>query len=125
MALEYGADGRAIKGTTKTVTIANGEAVSAEIDLEGYILAAIAMPAAWTAANLTFQAATTSGGTFQDLYDDLGTEVVVTAVVSHTIGLNARAPEMSSLRFIKVRSGTTGTPVAQGAARTLTLILKG
>lgn len=111
--------------TTKTVTILINESLSDEIDLEGFGLFAIEMPAAWTAANLTFQVATASGGTFQDLYDDGGNEVVVTAAAARVIGLDAKAPEIASLRFIKIRSGTTGTPVAQLAARTLTLICKG
>ena len=110
--------------TTKALTIANGASLSGEIDLEGFKNFAIEMPAAWTAANLTFQAASASGGTFQNVHDDAGTEVVVTAAAARVIGMDAVKRELAALRFIKIRSGTTGTPVNQGAARTLTLILK-
>ncbi len=110
--------------TTKTVTIANGESLSGEVDLAGFKLAIIQMPAAWTAANLTFQVATATGGTFQNLYDDGGTEVSVTAAVSRAISLDNNVVNLAAARFIKIRSGTSGTPVAQGAARTITLILK-
>lgn len=49
---------------TKAVTIPNGASLSDEIDLEGFKLAAIEMPSAWTAANLTLAACPVSGGTF-------------------------------------------------------------
>lgn len=110
--------------TTRTVTIAASASLSGEIDLEGFTLAAIEMPAAWTAANLTLQAASASGGTFQDLKDDAGAEVTITAAAAIMIGLDAVAPEVAALRFLKLRSGTSAAPVAQAAARTLTLVLK-
>jgi len=112
-------------GAVKTITIANGASLGDEIDVEGYTLFAIEMPATWTAANLTFEAASTSGGTFLQIVDDGGTEVVVTASASVIIGLDAKAPELAALRFIKLRSGTKATPVNQAAARTIKLICKG
>ena len=107
-----------------TATIANGEALSGEIDLGGYQIGAIQMPAAWTAANITFTAATATGGTFQSLYDDSGLEVTVTAAAAECIALSSNALNLAPLRFIKIRSGTAATPVNQGAARTIQLILK-
>jgi hypothetical protein len=110
---------------TVTVTIAIDASLSDEADLEGYTLVGIHMPAAWTAAGLSFQVATISGGTFCDAYDDAGTEVTVSAAASRYIGLtSADALCLSAARFLKVRSGTTGTPVNQAAARTITLVLK-
>jgi hypothetical protein len=111
---------------TKTATIgtaANGQ--SDEVDLSGFELCAIQMPATWTTANLTFLASNATGGTFNDLYDDAGNEVSVTAAASRVISLDSVALKLGALRFIKVRSGTTGTPVQQGGSRALTLILKG
>lgn len=114
-------------GPTKVlpVTIASGASLSDIIDLGAHKLCAILMPAAWTAANLTFQAAISPRGTFTDVYDDAGVEVAVTAATSRCIGLDATASELAALRFIKLRSGTAGVPVNQGAARTIYLILKG
>lgn len=112
-------------GTTATATIANGASLSGEVDLEGQAIQAIQMPAAWTAASLTFTASSASGGTFDPVHDDGGTEVTITAAAARMIGLDAIARELDGLRFIKVRSGTTATPVNQGAERILTLILKG
>ena len=111
--------------TTKDVIVANGAAgLSAEVDLEGYTLAAIQMPATWVAANITFQAATASGGTFQDVYDDSDLEVTVVAVQGHCVTVDAAALKLGALRHIKLRSGTAAAPVNQTADRTLTLILK-
>lgn len=110
--------------TTKTATIAINASLSGEVDLEGFTLVSIIMPAAWTAANLTFQASDVTGGTFQDVYDDQGVEVTVQAAASRSIGIDLLAGALAGFRFIKIRSGTTGTPVNQAAARTLTLAVK-
>jgi hypothetical protein len=110
--------------STRSVTITNGTSLSAEVDLEGMRLVAILMPAAWTAANLTFQGADVTGGAYADAYDDAGAEVSVTAAASRFISLDTRAVKIAG-RFIKVRSGTTGVPVNQAADRTLVLILRG
>lgn len=112
-------------GETTTAVIANGASQSGEVDLGGLSVQAIVMPAAWTAANLTFLAADATGGTFNPVHDDGGTEVTVTAAAARCIGMDAAARELDGLRYIKVRSGTTATPVNQAAERTLTLILRG
>ena len=109
---------------TKTVTIANGATgLSDAIDLEGYQLAAIQMPATWVAAAITFLAATESGGTFQSVYN-AGTEVSETVAQARCQTIVANMPALAPLRFIKLRSGTAATPVNQTADRVLTLILK-
>lgn len=110
---------------TIEVTIDASASLSSEVDLGGYRLSAIHMPADWTAAGITFEAAVESGGTFQDVHDDGGTEVSITASDSQVLVLSKDVAEnMEALRFIKVRSGTSAAAVAQAAARTLTLVLK-
>src|SRR3972149_1002650 len=96
-----------------TVQITEGTALTTEIDLRGYQLRGIIMPAGWTAANLTFQASDKAGGTFQDVYDDAGTEVVVTAAASRVIGVDKAA--LRGLNHLKVRSGPSATPVLQSS----------
>ncbi len=103
-------------------TILNTASLSNEIDLNGSALQTILMPAAWTAASLTFQIAEASGGTFRNVYDDSGTEVVVTTAVSRAIPMPA---ELAGARFVIIRSGTVGTPVNQGGDRIITVLLKG
>lgn len=109
---------------TKTATILIGQSLSGEVDIEGFTIVAVEMPTLWTAANLTFRAASVTGGTFRNVYDDAGTEVVVTAAADRIIGLDAVLRELSALRFLQIRSGTAAVPVNQAADRTLTLLLK-
>lgn len=108
-----------------TATIAESASLSGAIDLSAFKYITILMPAAWDAANLTFQACDTATGTFQDVYGDDGTEISVTAAASRAIVVNAKQASLLPLSHIKIRSGTTGTPVAQTAARTIKLICKG
>lgn len=109
--------------TTVAATIAISTALSAAVDLGAIgTLVGIQMPAAWTTANLTFQASYDGGTTYQDLYDDAGNEVTVTAAASRNIYLSPE--EWAGIQLLKVRSGTSGTPVNQAAARTITLVTR-
>jgi hypothetical protein len=102
--------------------IASGASLSGELILGEGRAAAIIMPAAWTAAGLTFQVST-GDGTFVDLYDAAGTEYTVAAAASRAVLL----PIADFLGFsrLRIRSGTSGAPVNQGDARTLKLVMVG
>lgn len=102
-----------------TVTIASAASLSGSLSLNGKGLVRIIMPAAWTAATLTFQESV-DNSTFGDKFDDLGDEYEIDAVASRAILIDA--DDFRNVRWLKVRSGTTGTPVVQGAARTLVLV---
>lgn len=105
-----------------TAVIAQGASLSAAVELNGYDLVAIQMPVEWTAANLTFQGTVTPGGSYQNMYDDAGTEIAVTAAGERTIMLNTVTKRLAGLLNIKIRSGTAVTAVNQAQARTLTLV---
>jgi len=103
-----------------TLTIVDGQSLSDAIDLDGAILVGIRMPALWTAANLTFQSDLVGTGTYQNVYDDQGSELVVIAAASLDIILDPG--RFAPLRSLKLRSGTSGAPVTQsGANRTIKL----
>lgn len=106
------------------VVIPNGAALSTAVNLGTKTLVGVVMPAEWTAADLTLQAAVAEAGTFNNVYDKAGTEFTIDAAASRAIGL-ASDDLIGIGRWVKVRSGTSGTPVNQGADRTLQLILKG
>jgi hypothetical protein len=110
----------------RQVDIAAGATgLSGEINIGGFEMMALEMPAAWTTANLTFKAARATGGTFYDLYDDAGNEVTVTVGgAARTITFDSTALKFAPIEWLKIRSGTTATPVDQVTARTLYLILK-
>jgi len=119
------ASGQEIKLYSRTVTIANGESLSGSTDLTGYSLVAIQMPAAWTAASITFAGSSTNGGTYGKLRDYAGTEYTITSpLVTEYIPLGTYLPDLAGVRFLKVRSGTAASAVAQGAARVITLIVR-
>lgn len=107
--------------TNVSVTIANGAALSGAVKLGGATLLGIEMPAAWTAAGLTFQHSI-DGTNFFDMYDSAGSEVTLVVVAAHYVFLPPA--NWSGIIYLKVRSGTGGTPVNQGAERVLKLVCK-
>lgn len=108
-------------------TIANGASLSGAFYVGAGELVAVDMPAAWTAAALTFQASV-DGVTFQDLYDEAGNEVTVAVQPSQHVAIGegggARAEHFRGAPYMKVRSGPAGAAVAQGAARVLTFTVR-
>lgn len=104
-----------------TATIEQSESLSDAVDLEAGTLAAIIMPAAWDAADLTFQASG-NGEDFFDLYDEQAQEIAVDADADYYIRLIP--PEWAGIRYIKVRSGTSGSPVTQADEREIILVTR-
>lgn len=107
---------------TQTITIASTGNLSPAVRLpNGHELAAIIMPATWTAAGITFRAGYTAAGT-ADVFGSDGNEVALVVIAAHYVPI---APGLlHGANFIKIRSGTSATPVAQAAARTLTVITR-
>lgn len=107
----------------KPVTISSGGSLSAAVDALGLLLLGIKMPAAWTTAGLTFSGSVDGGTTYQDLYDEDGNEVGWTGAAVDRILFQAGAqPILCGMTHLKIRSGTSGTPVTQTADRSLILI---
>ncbi len=105
---------------TQTALIANGASLSSVVELGAGKLVAIQMPAAWTAAALTFQASI-DGTNYFNVYDN-GTERNYTVDASRMLVL--QLSDWVGIKYLKIRSGTAGTPVNQGADRTLTLLVQ-
>jgi len=78
------------------------------------------MPSQWTAASLTFQGSV-DGSNFYDIADTNG-------IYELNVGANQHvamdAAFFAGVRFLKVRSGTPTTPVAQGADRDIRIIAR-
>lgn len=104
-------------------TIASGGSLSSEINLSGSRVFAIQMPASWTAASLTFQGSDKAGGTYNNIYDEEGSEVTVTTDASRFVILEPA--KFLGLRNLKIRSGTSSSAVNQGADRVITLVCLG
>lgn len=104
----------------KIATIASGESLSSAVDCGELRPFAIQMPAAWDAAGLTFQKSA-DGITYSDVYAPAGTEYSLSAAASEWINLNPQ--DFADARYLKVRSGTSGTPVNQLADRALSVVI--
>jgi hypothetical protein len=103
-----------------TVTIANGQSLSGAAHIGSATLVGIQLPTI-TSAALTFQGSA-DGVTYVEVVDSSAAAVSYGA---STGAIYIKAPaDLAGVPYIKVRSGTSGAAVAQGAARTITLIVK-
>ena len=105
----------------ETVVIASGASLTSAINLGARKLVGIIMPSAWTAAALTFSGSNADDGTFVDIYDG-ATERSYAVTASKYLML--AISDWVGVKHLKIRSGTTGTPVNQGAARSIILALQ-
>lgn len=111
--------------STTTATIADSASLSDEFVLGSFKYLAIALPSGWTTASMTFQCASASGGTFQNLYDDAGAEVTIASTAaSLTVAVDLLKNALASCVYLKIRSGTAGSPTAQAGGDVITFILK-
>ena len=106
---------------TTSATIANGASLSGAVDLRPYgTPARLVIPAAWTTANITIQTSY-DGVNFNDFYDSVGSEYTIT-VGGASRSILLPLADFIGVEWIKLRSGTTGTPVNQAADRTISIV---
>ena len=103
-----------------TATIALGASLSDAVELNGADIIRISMPAAWTAADLTFQVSDDGGTTFRNLWMEWGFELWAIAAASLSIETSVFL-RLERIDQIKIRSGTSGAPVNQIAERLILL----
>ena len=94
-------------------TITGTESLSDAVELDGFSVIRIMVDADWDAADITFQVSDNEGDDFYNLYWDWGAELVVDIAASRVVELSPFV-QLAHIDQIKVRSGTAGTPVAQG-----------
>lgn len=107
--------------TAATASIASGAALTGAVDLGAQRLHRIVIPAAWTAAAISFQSSA-DGTTFADLYDVNGEVVLPVASVGASRAVIVDPAAFLGIRYLKLRSGTGASPVNQAAQRDLTLV---
>jgi hypothetical protein len=103
------------------VTIPNGAALSQAISMHDYASGMIIMPAAWTAAALSFKVCDSQGGTFVPLKVAAGTVCELTVAANVAFALPA---DLASVAYFKLWSETGSSDVTQGADRNMILVLK-
>jgi hypothetical protein len=111
-----------VRTRTLEFTIANGESLSAALQLNGLMGEAIIMPGTWTAAGLSFAACETEGGTYLPLADALGVEITLVVAASTRVVLPLGL--LRGHNFIKLRSGTSAAAVNQGGDRAIALLAR-
>ena len=81
---------------------------------------ALLMPAAWTAADISFQASLDGGATWHDVYDMQGNNLVL---VNPQVGTfyQLDPSQFAGLTVIRLQSGDPGAQVNQVAAAAVTL----
>lgn len=110
---------------TVNATIANGTSESGTVDLFGTSILGFIAPAAWTAAALNIE--TSVDGTnwvTAGLFDSAGAAVSSWSSITAGAGYSVDPVAMLAWRYIRLRSGTTGTPVNQGADRVFTIVTR-
>lgn len=99
---------------SQPVFIRAGQSLSEDISLGSRRLFALLLPEAWTAADLTFQS-TINGVDWFDVFDEYGDERVIVCAASRMITVDP-GPWLA-LSMLRLRSGTSETPVSQSADR--------
>lgn len=110
-------------GTTETytATILSGASISTTLPLQMRQVVGIQMPAAWTAAGLSFTASA-DGSTFSTLVDPYGVEIVLTVAASQFILIPPDS--LGGMVALRLRSGTSAAAVNQGADRAITVVAR-
>lgn len=109
------------------ITIPNAGSVSQAIDLRGFVIKAILMPAAWTAAGLSLKGSQDGVNFFPWGQNANGAETTLLSAIvgGNYVSLVSPGNNYAQVlpRFIKLVSGTNAAPVAQGANRVFVLTL--
>lgn len=110
-------------------TIASGASLSGAVLCDGR-LAGIITDTAWTAAAITFSVSA-DGTTYYDLWSGGEGTAAEATIASGNISTSAAKfisltfANWVGIKYVKIRSGTSASPVNQGSARSLSLVLAG
>jgi len=100
-----------------TFDISEDADLTASADLQDWHITALVMPAAWTAADITFEGSL-DDTTFNAIYDKAGIEYTLTVSTSRFVFLNI-SDTYNFPRYIKLKSSTNQL----SADRTIRLLL--
>jgi hypothetical protein len=97
---------------TVQVTIAQNTSLSPEVDVGPKVLVGLVTPSTWIAASISFQASADGGNTWQELLDQTATAISVSSITGAAF-IAIDPTKMKGVNAIKVRSGTSASPVNQ------------
>ena len=105
----------------ETVQIDNTASLSGSVDLKGRLLVGVGGPAIWTAAGIAFEGSM-DDTTFCEVTNGAA-EITLVFDAGWFISIPPGTLEGAG-RYIKLRSGTSTVPVAQGGARIITVWMR-
>lgn len=108
--------------TDLTTVIASGSSLSSAVSLDRRPLLRVLIPAGWTTANITMQGSV-DGTNYYDLLDEAGSAISLAATAGKFIQISS-PEDWAGFKYLKVRSGTSGSPVTQAADRTITITVR-
>lgn len=109
---------------TYTVTILSGASVSDAVQVMDSSLIGFIMPAAWTSAALNLEVSMDGTNWATAIYDGSGLAVGSWSTPVAGAAYAVDAVSMLAWRYIRFRSGTSGSPVNQGADRLITAVMR-
>lgn len=103
-------------------TVAASQSVSTPVHLNNAALVGLYVPLGWTAADITFQVSR-DGTNWSNVRDAEGTEVSLAGFsAGDYVALPAGA--FHGVEYMRLRSGTSGSPVAQSGEGTLYAVIR-
>ena len=110
---------------TLKAVIASGASTSGTILVSGArSIVGIQMPAAWTAASLTFDGSH-DGTTFVPIHHGAGAYTITAAQgAAASLGVSLDKEAFAPWPYVRIRSGVIGTYVNQAAERTLQVLTR-
>ena len=106
--------------------ISAGQSLSAQVDIGGWTLVGIIVPATWTTAGISLQASYDGGTTWSELVDQTAAAIGCSSLTGGTLSyfVAVDPTKLRGVRSLKVRSGTQAAPVVQVGAVTLQLLTR-
>lgn len=115
--------------------ISNNQALSGVIELAENVMFAIEFPTTWPAGvtTISFQSKSTREGiegvnnpgeVWRNVIGDNGTEITLTVGANRIVVLSNQADAFTALRFLRIRTGTSTTPVNVSPLQQLRIITK-
>jgi hypothetical protein len=108
------------------VLIAINTAISAEIDIGNKSPVALVLPPGWIAAagGISLQASADGGTTWNEVTTAAGSPYAIAFTAAGGAYIAIDPTTLRGISALKVRSGTSGAPVNQTSAVTLTLVTR-
>ena len=101
-------------------TIANGQALSAAIDLKAHRAHRLNLPAGMPSVDITFQVSD-DGQNWVNLYNSAGEFKIAAAQVGASRSILLDFQSFYGIRHLKVQTGTSAAPSNQAAERLITI----